>query len=58
MQEKDRTCILCGNREVMIGYICRNCQERIQKEAIRNKVDEKKEFEQNLNKHGVSGRED
>lgn len=33
MTEREKVCILCGKREVMLSYICSACQERIQSEA-------------------------
>jgi hypothetical protein len=34
MSEPKRTCILCGEKEQMVGYICLSCQEKIQREAV------------------------
>lgn len=34
MDEREKVCILCGAKEVMTGYICTACQERIQQEAV------------------------
>ena len=34
MDEREKICILCGAREVMPGYICTACQERIQQEVV------------------------
>ena len=34
MPEREKVCILCGKKEVMVGYICMACQDRIQKEAV------------------------
>ena len=54
MDEKERTCILCGGREEMLGFICSACQEKIQREAVGKRREMRKEAERALRKHGVN----
>jgi hypothetical protein len=34
MAEREKVCILCGQKEIMLGYICTACQEKIQSEVV------------------------
>ena len=34
MSERKKVCILCGQKEIMVGYICSACQEKIQIEVV------------------------
>lgn len=54
MAEKLRTCILCGNREVMTGYICSFCQEKIQKEATGKRREMLEEARMALKRNGIN----
>ena len=56
MEEKERTCILCGGRQEMLGYICPGCQERIQKEAIKKQREVRGETEKVVAGHGQTKR--
>jgi len=53
MQEKERTCIFCGERQEMVSYICAACQDRIQRDAMKRNIEDKKRAEKALKKHGV-----
>lgn len=52
--ERTRTCILCGAKENMAGYICSVCQEKIQSEAAGKRREMEKEAERALKKYGVN----
>jgi hypothetical protein len=56
MEEKERTCILCGGRQEMLGYICPGCQERIQKEAIAKQREVRGETEMEVAGHKVTNK--
>ncbi len=54
MEEKFRTCILCGKKEPMLGYICIGCQEKIQKEAMGRRKEMREAAETALRSCGVT----
>jgi len=53
MAERERVCILCGRKEEMESYICRSCQDRIQKEVLGKRREMKRAAEKELMKFGV-----
>ena len=43
MSERTKTCILCGAKEVMEGFICAGCQDRIQREVMMDRNQQRDE---------------
>jgi hypothetical protein len=52
MNEREKVCILCGKKEVMVGYMCGYCQDRIQKEAVGKREKMRQEADTAMRKHG------
>jgi hypothetical protein len=54
MIEKERACILCGRRELMVTYICESCKAKVQGEILGRKKEVDKQAQQTLKKFGVT----
>ena len=52
MNEKTRTCILCGKKELMPSYVCDSCQVKVRGEILGKKKWLRKEAEQALKQFG------
>jgi hypothetical protein len=50
MSERKKTCILCGAKEVMDGYICSACQDRIQREVVMDRNQQRDEAQGAINR--------
>ena len=57
MSEREKVCILCGKKEVMPGYICSTCQEKIQQEAIGKRREMRREAYKAMIKYGINPEE-
>ena len=54
MAEGEKVCIFCGKKEVMLGYICSFCQEKIQQEAMSKRSEMRREARRAMIKHGTN----
>lgn len=58
MEAKERKCILCGAKEVMHGYICAGCQDKIQREVVAHRLEMRKTAGEAQKKSGAVPEED
>lgn len=54
MTEREKVCILCGKKEVMLGFICLACQDKIQREATGKRSEMRKEAQKAMIKYGIN----
>ena len=58
MADREKTCILCGKKDIMHGYICTDCQDKIQREVVSFRREKLKQAEQAGKKRGADPEED
>ena len=47
-------CIFCGKKEVMLGYICLSCQDRIQQEVMRRRNEMRQQAQDAIREYGAN----